>query len=130
MIDARSLSLDELFHSFIKLSLQANSYEYNMVLFSPREEVSKYAWPRFIELLESIHTWLRPPESRRQGRSIQFANGCSIKILNSALSARGMRFTHCGLYLHPDQPWTREDMNSILPSIKAPLDQHFCYVIE
>ena len=128
IIDAPNVTLDEALQRFIKLTLHPNSYEYNIVLVMPKFDLCNYAFGRLQEFLGMIPGWLLLPISHLQQRQITFANGCSIRIINNSLHTRGLTITYCGMYLHQDYPWHKDDMYNIIPSIRGPLSQNFLWV--
>ena len=128
IIDAPKVSLDVALQSYIKLSLQPARR--NLVLFVPTFEMQKFAISRLNAHLDMLPTWLCEPMARRQRGLLEYTNGNCIRILNSSLKCRGIAIDYCALYDHPDYPWTKDDLNYILPALRGSLDQHFFYVTE
>lgn len=129
-IDAPTVSLDAALQQFIKWSLDPNSHEYRMVLLVPTHDMAKYGWKRLHDVAFEVPHWLLLPIVQIQQHKMQFANGCSIKIISSPLQARGLSITHCGIYLHPDHPWKKDDMHTVIPAIRTPINQNFVWVTE
>jgi hypothetical protein len=127
-IQAPTLTLDEALQSFIRISLHPN--EGNMVLFVPTFEMQNTSRKRLREFLGMLPGWLCVPVIRDQQGIMEFTNGNSIRILNSTMRARGLTINRLAMYMHQDYPWTQDDMYSVLPAVKGPLDQHFYYVTE